>query len=80
MDGYQLSVLTGWVLGLPWCYPSMGHNLINHSSSSNLKAKAVIIQGKVEVGFVALKDIEANDELSFDYGRQPNTPNWLRRR
>ena len=57
-----------------------GHNgssIINHSSSPNLKAKAVIIQGKLRVGFVALKDIEANDELSFDYGRQPNAPNWL---
>ena len=69
-----------------WCcldatraYGTLGR-LINHSNRPNLRAKAARVEGKLRVGFMAMKNIGAGEELFYDYGRQPHPPTWMRRR
>uniref|UniRef100_A0AC35GA83 [histone H3]-lysine(27) N-trimethyltransferase n=1 Tax=Panagrolaimus sp. PS1159 TaxID=55785 RepID=A0AC35GA83_9BILA len=40
---------------------------INHAKNANCCPKVLVVNGDHRVGFYALKDIEANEELFFDY-------------
>jgi len=49
---------------------SQGHGrLINHNRrDANLVPKRVVVDGKPHIIYIALRDIEENEELTFDYG------------
>ena len=54
---------------------------MNHSATPNLKMQpAVMIRGKWRVGFTALFDIKKGEELLYDYGRQKDPPDWMKRK
>lgn len=54
---------------------------INHSRRPNLKMfKPLMVRGKWRVAFLATRDIDVGEELGFDYGRQRNPPDWMKRR
>lgn len=40
----------------------------------------VKVNGEWRVGMVSTKYIYTGEEILYDYGRQPNAPEWLRRR
>ena len=43
--------------------------LINHSTKGNIKlGKPLHLRGKWRIGFVAIRDIEIGEELTYDYG------------
>ena len=52
---------------------------INRSARPNLKTHPpLMINGKWRVAFLALQDIDEGQELLYDYGKQPNPPEWMR--
>lgn len=54
---------------------------INHSVHPNLKKnRPLMVRGKWRVGFTAIHDIQIGEELTYDYGKQPNPPLWLARK
>ena len=54
---------------------------INHSATPNLKMwRPMMIRGKWRVGFLALRDIQKGEELTYDYGKQKNPPHWMSRK
>ena len=54
---------------------------INHSTKPNLKLfRPLMVNGKWRAGFVAARNIQAREALSYDYGQQNNAPYWLQRR
>jgi len=40
---------------------------INHSCDPNLKSDKLVINGETHIIFIALRHIEAGEELTFDY-------------
>lgn len=60
-------------------YGTIGR-LVNHSPRPNVKGKVAVVDGEVRLGFLALHDIDANEEILVDYGYQPNPPPWMRGR
>jgi histone-lysine N-methyltransferase SETD2 len=55
--------------------------LVNHSVSrtSNLKLHTpLLVNRKWRVGMYAKSDINRGEELSYDYGDQPNKPDFMR--
>ena len=77
----QLPADQGWLcLDATRNYESWGR-YINHSAKPNLKKHApLFVDGKWRVAFLALRDILKGEELSYDYGKQPNPPSWMRRK
>lgn len=56
---------------------------INHAgpSEANLKMfRPLMVREKWRVAFLSIRDIEANEELTFDYGQQRHCPHWMRRK
>nr|GMD53911.1 Histone-lysine N-methyltransferase EZ1 [Ipomoea batatas] len=59
----------------------MGSKLkfINHSPDPNCCAKIIVVCGEHRLGIFALKDINAGDELLYDYQYDPDTcPAWAK--
>lgn len=57
--------------------------LINHQPShkANLRLHPpIFLNNKWRVGLYAARDIKAGEELSYDYGRQPDPPDFMRLR
>ena len=55
--------------------------LMNHSVKPNLRPfRPLHIRGKWRVGFLAVRDIKAGEELTWDYGSPPGGHKWLCRR
>ena len=55
--------------------------LINHSRQAlaNLRSHTpLLVRGKWRVGLYASRDIEKGEELSYDYGDQPNKPKFMK--
>ena len=51
---------------------------INHSATPNLKMwKPLLMRGKWRVGFLAMRDIQKGEELTYNYGKQKNPPDWM---
>lgn len=58
---------------------SFGRLLNQGSRTANIKMHtSLLIWGKWRVGFYALRDIEEGEELLYEYGRQPNMPDFMR--
>ena len=60
-------------------YGTLGR-LINHSSRPNLRPKVARVYGELRLGFLALRPINAGEQLFYNYGSQPHPPPWLSRR
>ena len=73
----------GWIcVDATRCYSSIGR-LLNHASKALATLtpyKPLLVGGKWRVGFVASRDIEAGEELTWDYGCPPGGVEWLMRR
>ena len=67
-----------WCVDATRAFQTLGR-LINHSFTPNLKGKAARVCGKLRVAFLALRDIESGEELSYDYGVQRTSEPWLQR-
>ena len=67
-----------WCVDATRAYGTLGR-LINHSSKPNLVAKAARIDQVLRIGFLALRPIDAGDELTYSYGNQRNPPPWMQR-
>ena len=70
-----------------WCFDATRRfeqfgRYINHSSSKEANVRPhgpVSIRKKLRVGFLAVRDIAAGEELQYDYGCSPNGIEWLKR-
>ena len=56
--------------------------MINHSRSATANLRLhipLLVRGKWSVGMYAARDIAVGEELSYDYGDQPDKPDFMRR-
>ena len=57
--------------------------LMNHAPTSTDTArpfKALLLNSRRRIGFLATKDLEAGEELTWDYNSQPARQKWLYKR
>ena len=53
---------------------------INHSTEPNLKIwKPMKVRDKWRVGFTAVRFIKKGEELRYNYGKQKNAPEWMKK-
>ncbi len=77
----QLPNDRGWMCLDATRNPECWARHINHSATPNLKMfRPAMVRGKWRVGFTALRDIKKGEELTYDYGRQKNQPDWMSRK
>ena len=79
---YILEVQTNngwWCLDATRALGTVGR-LINHSTQPNLKPfRPLFVRGKWRAGFIALRAIKPEEELTWDYKCQPEGQKWLYR-
>ena len=69
----------GWVcIDATRAYGTIGR-LVNHSPNPNVKGRVAVVEGKLRMGFLAMKELKKGDEVLVDYGRQRNPPSFMRR-
>lgn len=74
----QLPDSLGWYCLDATRNPNSWGRYINHAAKPNLKMhRPVKVRDRWRVGFLALCDIKKGEELTYDYGRQKNAPDWL---
>ena len=47
-------------------YGTIGR-LVNHSPNPNVKGRVAVVEGKLRMGFLAMKDLKRGDEVLVDY-------------
>jgi SET domain-containing protein len=53
--------------------------LVNHGRNPNVRGYVALVESNVRPAFLAIRIIKAGDEVTVDYGRQPNPPPWMRK-
>ena len=64
----------GWVcIDATRAYGTIGR-LVNHSSNPNVKGRVAVVEGKLRMGFLAMKDLKRGDEVLVGQSRRPGYP------
>lgn len=80
---FEVETRAGWVCLDATRATHTPGRLMNHAAARVATAKpykALMLEGKWRVGFIATSDLHKGQELTWDYGCSPDGQQWLMRR